>query len=127
MNTKNVLSTNYGSFLNYREVLHYAKDAVLHYGLGEKLRFDLNVYVDPKNRQTVAVYSDLPYKDPWLKNTKTLLNILSNIRKTLAKTFGVESLSDVDLAASAEAWLQKIGMTGEEISALKAKLGADIE
>jgi len=51
----------------------------------------------------------------------------SNIRKTLAKTFGVESLSNIDLAASAEAWLQKIGMTGEEISALKAKLGADIE
>ena len=81
MNCKNVLSTNYDSFLNYREVLHWAKDAVLHYGLGEKLRFDLNVY-PVKNRSVapyVGVYSELPYNDQWGKNPKTLLGIMSEI------------------------------------------------
>ncbi len=85
MEKKNVLETNYGSYLTYRDVLHWAKDSVMHYGLGEKLRFDLNVYPDPKHLQTTAVYDDLPYKDPWGKNSKTLLSIMCRIHMDYPK------------------------------------------
>ena len=52
----------------------------------------------------------------------------SNIRKSLAHAFGVESIADPanDLAALAEAYLQGIGMSDDEIAALKANLGTDI-
>ena len=50
----------------------------------------------------------------------------SNIRKTLAAAFGVEDIADADLAAQAEAYLKAIGLSGDEIAALKAKLGTDI-
>ena len=50
-----------------------------------------------------------------------------NIRKYLPYAFDVESLEGADLAACAEAYLLKIGMTEDEISALKTRLGTDIK
>ena len=50
-----------------------------------------------------------------------------NIRMFLPKAFGIDNLEGADLAASAEAYLLKIGMTEEEIGALKARLGTDIK
>ncbi len=49
----------------------------------------------------------------------------SNLLKTLAEAFHTESLDDVDLAESAEAYLAEIGMTADEIKALKEKLSTD--
>lgn len=46
----------------------------------------------------------------------------SNIVKTLKRVFGVESLDEADLAAEAEGFLTEIGLTADEISALKANL-----
>lgn len=88
MEKKNVLETNYGSYLTYRDVLHWAKDSVMHYGLGEKLRFDLFVYYKTKKDResfNYMVYKDLPYKDPWYKNHNTLLEILTSIHEELPK------------------------------------------
>ena len=51
----------------------------------------------------------------------------ANIRKFIPTAFGIESLEGADLAASAEAYLLKIGMSGEEIAALKTCLGTDIK
>ena len=53
--------------------------------------------------------------------------IRNSISKFLPKAFGIESLEDADLAACAEAYLLKIGMTAEEIDALKTRLGTDIK
>jgi hypothetical protein len=53
--------------------------------------------------------------------------VRSNIAKSLATAFDVESIYDADLAAEADAYLLEIGMTREEIDALKANLGADIQ
>ena len=47
----------------------------------------------------------------------------ANICKPLAATFGVETIEGQDLAALAENWLLSIGMTGDEIAALKTALG----
>ncbi len=47
----------------------------------------------------------------------------SNIIKSLSRAFGVEDLSAADLQAGAEAYLKEIGLTDEEIAALKANLG----
>ena len=51
----------------------------------------------------------------------------SNIAKSLATSFDIESIYDADLAAEADAFLLEIGMTREEIDALKANLGTDIQ
>lgn len=51
---------------------------------------------------------------------ETILN--SNIVKTLTKAFGVEDLKTADLSACAEAYLTGIGLTAEEIAALKTNL-----
>lgn len=51
----------------------------------------------------------------------------SNIRKSLVKAFGVEDLSGADLAACVETYLQDIGMTADEIAAVKDRLGTDIQ
>lgn len=51
---------------------------------------------------------------------ETILN--SNIVKTLTKAFGVEDLKTADLSACAEAYLTGIGLTTEEIAALKTNL-----
>ena len=51
----------------------------------------------------------------------------SNIIKTLQTAFGVEDLATADLAAEAEAYLKEIGMSDEEIAALKANLGDKAE
>ncbi|MGX8706828.1 MAG: hypothetical protein ACSW8J_09640, partial [bacterium] len=51
----------------------------------------------------------------------------SNIRKSLANAFGIDDLSAADLADCAEVFLLEIGMTDEEIDALKTQLGTDIE
>ena len=53
--------------------------------------------------------------------------VRSNIAKSLATAFDVESIYDADLAAEADAYLLEIGMTREEIDALKANLGANIQ
>ena len=47
-----------------------------------------------------------------------------NIEANLEKTFGISSLrdKDVDLQACAEAYLREIGMSEEEILALKKNL-----
>ena len=52
--------------------------------------------------------------------------VRSNIAKSLATAFDVESIYDADLAAEADAYLLDIGMTRGEIDALKANLGTDI-
>ncbi|MBR4457692.1 MAG: tyrosine-protein phosphatase [Clostridia bacterium] len=48
----------------------------------------------------------------------------SNIRKSLAAAFGLETIEGADLQACAEAYLLGIGLTQEEIDAVKANLGA---
>lgn len=50
--------------------------------------------------------------------------VSSNIAKTLAESFGIEDISapDVDLAAKAEEYCLEIGLTADEIAALKGKL-----
>lgn len=50
----------------------------------------------------------------------------SNIRKTLANAFGIDDIAKAGLAAHAEAYLKAIGMGADEIAALRAKLGTDI-
>ena len=47
----------------------------------------------------------------------------SNIIKTLKTAFGVEDLASADLAAEAEEYIQQIGLTDEEIAALRTNLG----
>lgn len=51
----------------------------------------------------------------------------SNIKTSLADAFGIDAIDGdgVDLAAEAEAYLLEIGMSGEEIAALKAQLALD--
>ena len=51
----------------------------------------------------------------------------SNIEATLARTFGIPSIlkENTDLQKCAEVYLQEIGLSTEEISALKEKLGQD--
>ena len=45
----------------------------------------------------------------------------------MVSAFNVESIDSADLAACAEAYLTKLGLTGEEIAALREKLGTDIK
>lgn len=52
--------------------------------------------------------------------------VRSNIAKTLAAAFDVESIYDADLADEADAYLLEIGMTSEEIDTLKTRLSTDI-
>ena len=52
--------------------------------------------------------------------------VRSNIAKTLAAAFDVESIYDADLADEAAAYLLEIGMTSEEIDTLKTRLSTDI-
>ena len=47
----------------------------------------------------------------------------SNIRKTLCSAFGLASLEGADLQSCAEAYLLGIGLSQEEIDAVKARLG----
>ena len=49
----------------------------------------------------------------------------SNIIKTLKTAFGVEDLAAADLAAEAEEYIKQIGLTDEEIAALRANLGSE--
>ena len=53
----------------------------------------------------------------------------SNIEKAMARAFNIESIrqKDTDLQACAEAYLNDIGMSPEEISALKARLAQEYE
>ncbi len=51
----------------------------------------------------------------------------SNIIKSLKLAFGVEDLQAVDLASEAEEYLVSIGLSAEEIGALKANLSASHE
>ena len=53
--------------------------------------------------------------------------VRSNIAKSLATAFDVESIYDADLATEADAYLLEIGMTREEVDALKTNLGTDIQ
>ena len=47
----------------------------------------------------------------------------SNIQKSLATAFGIESIFDAELEPAAENYLMEIGLTPDEIGAIKAKLG----
>ena len=49
----------------------------------------------------------------------------SNIRKSLAAAFGVESIDEADLQAEAVEYLLEAGMTAEEIAAVQAQLAKD--
>ena len=51
----------------------------------------------------------------------------SNIRMTLAQAFGIDDIASADLGACAEEYLLDIGLTGDEIAAVKARLGTDIK
>ena len=52
--------------------------------------------------------------------------VRSNIARSLATAFGIDSIYDADLAACAEAYMSAIGLSDEEIAALKTALGTDI-
>ncbi|MBQ7487683.1 MAG: tyrosine-protein phosphatase [Clostridia bacterium] len=47
----------------------------------------------------------------------------SNIAKTLTEAFGLDDIKNADLAAAAEKYLIALGMSTDEISAIRAKLG----
>lgn len=47
----------------------------------------------------------------------------ANIQKSLAAAFGIDSITGADLAAEAQEYLLAIGLSEEEIAAVKAKLG----
>ncbi len=47
----------------------------------------------------------------------------ANIQKSLAAAFGIDSITGADLAAEAQEYLLAIGVSEEEIAAVKAKLG----
>ncbi len=47
----------------------------------------------------------------------------SNIQKSLATAFAMESIFDGSLKAAAEAYLAEIGLSAEEIAAVQANLG----
>ena len=49
----------------------------------------------------------------------------SNIVKSLQRAFGVEDLKAADLAAEAEEYMKAIGLSGEQLAALKANLAAE--
>lgn len=49
----------------------------------------------------------------------------SNIQKSLAAAFGMTSIFEGDLQAAAAAYLAEIGVSAEDIAAVKAKLSAD--
>lgn len=48
-----------------------------------------------------------------------------NIEKSLARAFGIESIHDADLQKCAEAYLKQIGLSDDEINALKENLSKD--
>ena len=51
----------------------------------------------------------------------------SNIRRDLTKAFGIDDLAGADLAACAEQYLLGIGLTADEVAAVKTRLGTDIK
>ena len=53
--------------------------------------------------------------------------VRSNIASSLAAAFDIGSIYDADLAVEADDYLLEIGMSREEIDALKAGLGTDIQ
>lgn len=73
----------------------------------------------------MASYTNFYGLAPGSEGYEDIANL--NIRKTLCKAFGLESLGAADLAECAEGYLLDIGMTAGEIEALKARLGTDIE
>lgn len=87
MSSMNVLSTNIGKYLPAQTILSAAKDCIKHFGQGERVRFTLHVYPNKRAIRCAspAIYSDLPYSDPWNRNEKTLLNIVHNTHRTLPK------------------------------------------
>lgn len=87
MSSMNVLSTNIGKYLPARSVLSAAKDCIKHFGQGERIRFELYVYPNERaiHNLTPAIYKDLPYNDPWGKNSKTLLTVVRNANHRLPK------------------------------------------
>lgn len=51
----------------------------------------------------------------------------SNIRKNLTTAFGIDDLADANLAACVEQYLLDIGLTADEVAAVKTRLGTDIK
>lgn len=70
----------------------------------------------------MLTYTNYYGVEPGTTNYDTIAH--SNILKTLSRAFGVEDIMAADLALSyaAEAYLQRIGLTEQEIDALKGKL-----
>lgn len=58
------------------------------------------------------------------KGSKQYAAISNNIVKNLKIAFAVDSLDGLDLAEAADTYLQGIGLSADEIAAVKAKLGA---
>lgn len=58
------------------------------------------------------------------KGSKQYEAISNNIVKNLKVAFSVDSLYDLDLANAADAYLQGIGLSADEIAAIRAKLGS---
>ena len=79
--------------------------------------------------EVVADYMETYYNfygvRPGTENYEIIAN--GNFRGILAKAFNVESIDSADLAACAEAYLTKLGLTSEEIATLREKLGTDIK
>ena len=107
-------------------------------GMGANVLYRPSSPVNPRinrNREAdaagevVADYMETYYNfygvGPGTENYEIIAN--GNIRGILAKAFNVESIDSADLAACAEAYLTKLGLTGEEIATLREKLGTDIK
>lgn len=68
----------------------------------------------------MVTYHNFYGVEPGTEQYQAIAN--SNIRKSLCAAFGLETLEGADLRACAEAYLAGIGLTPEEISAVRANL-----
>ena len=71
-----ILSTNFDSYLTYRETLKAAKDSIKHFGQGERVRFNLIAFHNKPDHPEAFRANDLPFKDPWYKDKNVLLEVL---------------------------------------------------
>ncbi|MCR4709118.1 MAG: CotH kinase family protein [Clostridiales bacterium] len=77
--------------------------------------------------EVTADYMTTFYNYYGVKPDEERYNVIcnGNIVRSLAKAFDVEDLSTADLQAEATEYLKKIGLTDDEIAALKTNLAAD--
>lgn len=71
-----ILSTNFDSYLTYRETLRAAKDCIKHFGQGERIRFDLHILHNQPDYPEADYRPGLPFMDPWYKDKNVLLEVL---------------------------------------------------